>query len=158
METTMSRRSFAGFAAAGVALRAQTPETTEDEREANKAVVRRWFAEVINQGLMDVVDELIASDFQPQNPDDIPGPDALKQRVVDANEDRRTLIPDIEAAVDDLIAERDMVSARLTWRGSSFGGNDIAVLALSIFQLRQGQIVASWNLADDEAFLRQMAE
>ncbi len=159
MDTPLSRRSLAGLAAGGFALRMQTPavETTEAEQEANKAVVRRWFDEVINQGNLDVIDEIVAEDYRTHNPDDVTGPGALKQRMADSARDLADLIPDAEIVVEDMLAERDIVATRVALTGTTYGANDIAVLGLSFIQIRDGKMIVSWSLTDEAGFLRQLS-
>jgi len=76
----------------------------------NKALVRRLFEEVWNQGKLDVIDEIHDAGFVkhiPGNPD-IHGPEGLKQSVSMF----RTAFPDVQFTIEDQIAEGDKVANR----------------------------------------------
>src|SRR5919109_2687113 len=88
--------------------------------EENKAVVRRWADEVVNQGKLDLVDELFAEDFNwvmPFNPEPLHGPEAMKQTVTTF----RTAFPDLRIEIEELVAEGDKVVAKYTASGTNDG-------------------------------------
>src|SRR5919109_1903816 len=91
--------------------------------EENKALVRRWFAE-IDKGNEHIVDELIAVDYIDHNPvlpDMAPGREGVKQ----TNALLRAAFPDARHTIEDQIAEGDKVvtrvTARATFRGEILG-------------------------------------
>ena len=76
--------------------------------EENKAVVRRYIEEAFNQGTLDVVDEVIATDgVHHANVWDelLRGPDERRQAVARWRE----AFPDLHMTLDDLIAEGEKV-------------------------------------------------
>ena len=71
--------------------------------EANKALVRRFFDEVMNEGRLDVVEEIFAPEYvnRHAHPGQTPGPEGVRQLVTNV----RRAFPDLEETVDDLVAE-----------------------------------------------------
>ena len=96
-------------------------KVTTDERhvEANKALVRRFFEEVMNKGNVDIVDEIFAPEYvnRHAHPGQTPGPNGVRQLVTNV----RRAFPDLVEAPDDLVAEGDRVGLRLTLRGTHLG-------------------------------------
>ena len=84
--------------------------------EENKALVLRFIEEVINQGKLSTVDELITADAVDHSlPPGMPtGREGVKLFLGMI----RTAFPDIHESVEDIIAEGDSVVTRTTWRGT----------------------------------------
>ena len=81
-----------------------------------KAIVSRLVETVWNQGEMDVVDELIASDYVYYNPSmkmEVKGPEGYKSFVSVL----RNAYSEIEVVVDDVIAEADRVVMCWSFQG-----------------------------------------
>ena len=84
--------------------------------EANKALVRRWLAEMDKRNLH-IVDELVAVDYidhNPPIPELAPGREGVKQ----ANALLLTAFPDASHTIEDQIAEGDKVVTCMTVRGT----------------------------------------
>ncbi|MFN8473699.1 MAG: ester cyclase [Anaerolineae bacterium] len=120
--------------------------------ERNKAIVRRFYDEVWNQGRLDVADDLFTPTFRDVEapPDVPPGPQGVKDFV--ALNLRR--FPDMHYTLDDLIAEGDRVVADWTATGVNTGdlsrrnqpplaptGKRVVWHGVTIFRLSDGQIV-----------------
>ena len=125
--------------------------------EENKAVLRRWFDEVWNNGRSEVIDELfdeygIAHGLSddPENP--IRGPrdyrpfyDAFRQGF-----------PHMTIVIEDMIAEGDKVAARCSVRGKhegEFMGRTatqapVEITGITIVRVANGKIVEAWNNFD----------
>src|SRR5436853_1276676 len=88
--------------------------------EQNRALVHRFLKEGINQRNAEIADELFSPDFVSHFVG-VPGPlhgiEAWKQLA----SGYFTAYPDMEANVEDYIAEGDKVVARWTWRGTQLG-------------------------------------
>jgi predicted ester cyclase len=119
--------------------------------EANKAVVGRLVAEVLNGGHLEVIDELYAPELAP----------AVKRWIAPF----RASFPDVHMEVVELISEGDKVVGRFTcsathlgeWLGYAPTGRRFErVDEVSIFRLRDGRIVHVWSLEDTLARLRQL--
>jgi ketosteroid isomerase-like protein len=86
----------------------------------NKAVVRRFFDEAVNEGRVDVVDDLFSPRFSwqmPFSPETQHGPEGMKEIVTSLRE----AISDFDVRVDELIAEGDRVVAVVTASGTQDG-------------------------------------
>ncbi|MBV9279943.1 MAG: ester cyclase [Chloroflexi bacterium] len=131
--------------------------------EENKALIRRLFEEVFNQGRDDVVDEIIAPNYVarfPGRPDPLRGPDGVKQnqRVF------RTAFPDIHETVEEMITQGDRLAVRWTGSGTQHGplmgipptGKQVTVTGISIFRIADGKVVEGWISMDLLAVLQQL--
>jgi hypothetical protein len=85
--------------------------------EANKALVRRWFEEVWNQGREETIDELFAAEGVGYGLGDTDvttrGPAEFK---IFAN-NLRGALPDIHMTIEDIMAEGDKVTVRIAAEG-----------------------------------------
>jgi predicted SnoaL-like aldol condensation-catalyzing enzyme len=83
--------------------------------EKNKALVRRTIEEVINQGKLDLADELFADDHVYRSPGtpDMRGPDGFKQLITGY----RTAFPDLHMTLTEVIAEGNTVACSWTATG-----------------------------------------
>ena len=127
----------------------------------NKALVRRWFEEVWNQGREASIDEMLASDAVVHGlGPSLRGPSEFKpfQALY------RSAFPDIDIQVDDVLAEGDLVAARWsgvgTHRGDGLGFRATSKRAqfkgLVILRVRDGKIVEGWNSFDQLGMLQQL--
>jgi predicted ester cyclase len=130
--------------------------------DENKALVRRWFAE-IDKGNEQIVDELVAIDYidhNPPLPDMAPGREGVKQ----ANALLRAAFPDARHTIEDQIAEGDKVvtriTARATFQGEILGippnGKLITVEGISIHRIAGGQFVEHWAVGDNLSLYQQL--
>jgi predicted ester cyclase len=130
--------------------------------EENKALVRRWFAE-IDKGNLQIVDDLIAVDYidhNPPLPDMAPGREGVKQ----ANALLRAAFPDVRHTIEDQIAEGDKVVTRITgsatFQGEILGipptGKLITIEGISIHRIAGGQLVEHWATANQLALYQQL--
>ena len=129
----------------------------------NKAIIRRFYQEVINEGNPDRASEFYAPDVElhfPGLPEDPYGPEPVRDLV-------RTILtafPDIQVTIEDLVAEKDKVVARVTFRGphqgSGMGISGRSPLAtwsrVDIFRLFEGKIVEQWADRDDAGLMAQL--
>jgi predicted ester cyclase len=119
--------------------------------EANKTVVRRLVAEVLNGGHLEVIDELYAPELV-----------AAARRWIAPF---RASFPDVYMEIVELIAEGDQVVGRFTcsathlgeWLGQAPTGRRFErVDEVAIFRLRDGKIVHAWSLEDTLGRLQQL--
>jgi steroid delta-isomerase-like uncharacterized protein len=131
--------------------------------EENKAVARRWFEELFNQGNLEVADEIIAPDHvnhDPTLPDIPPGPEGQKQ-VVNLY---RSAFTNAHINVEDQIAEGDRVVTRWTGSGTHQGefmgvaptGNQVTVTGITINRVSGGKIAESWTNYDALGLMQQI--
>lgn len=125
--------------------------------EENKAVVKRWFEEVWNQGRAEAIDELFAADGVAHGLSD--DPEASLRGPADFKPFHATFrgaFPDIVVEVVDTVAEGDKVAARCAVRGKH-SGDQLGIAAsnapvdftgMVIVRIKDGKIVEAWNNFD----------
>ena len=128
----------------------------------NKALVRRLFAEVWNQGNLTAIDELFATSYIRYDPaaPEAKGLAGLKHFVTTL----RMAFPDIEVALEDLIAEGDKVAARAIWRGTHQGeylgiaptGRQVAVMGTVTLRIVHDKFQEGWLNMDILGLLQQL--
>jgi predicted ester cyclase len=127
----------------------------------SEALVRRFFDDFCNGRQAEVADEIIAPGYVSHGPQAPPaeGPDGVKMRVglyqdsVDGQWD-----------VQEIFSCGDRVVARWIGRGTHVGelmgvpptGAPIAVDAISIFSVADGQITEEWTVWDALGLLQQV--
>ncbi len=140
--------------------------------ENNKAALIRHFEEVLNQGKLDVVDEIytddytldapVSSDGQSRSRSLTQGREQLKQRVTLF----RTAFPDIHFTTDEIIGEGDSVVVRYTYRGTHQAvfagmeptGNSIAIMGILIAHLKDGKIQEAVSVFDSAELMKQLSK
>jgi steroid delta-isomerase-like uncharacterized protein len=138
--------------------------------KTNKAILGRHFNEVLNQGHLEVVDEIYTSDYSldaPVRSDGssqarglTQGREQLKQRVILF----RTGFPDIHFDMDEIVGERDTVVVRYTFRGTHLGlfagvepsGCSIAIPGILIAHLIDGKIYEALSVFDSGELMKQL--
>ena len=133
--------------------------------EENKTIVRRVY-EIISTGDFDRAEEIVDGSA-PDNellPGDPPARliDTFKETFSEAREG----FPDLIVSVEDVIAEGDRVTARVTMRGTHQGefqgiaptGKRVEVRALDMFCIEDGKIVEHWGHADDPSAILRAPE
>jgi predicted ester cyclase len=138
------------------------PPTQAPPTEANKALVRRYMDQVWNAGNLSVLDELDSPNLKrymsaAAAPIDAAG---QRQRLVGL----RTVFPDISITIDDLIAEGDRVTVRMTARGTQkvafMGipptGKPVTVTAIDIIRIENGKFVEHWGGPDTMDLVQQL--
>lgn len=126
--------------------------------EQNKAVVRRFFEEVWNQGKEDVVDEIFAPTVL------FNGQSITREALKRALAGRRVAFTDIHVTVEDQVAEGEKVSTRRTWRATHRGpyrgvaptGKQVTWTQISVVRFSQGRVVEDWAVADEIGILQQL--
>jgi predicted ester cyclase len=83
--------------------------------EQNKALVRRWIAEIDRRNFA-VADELVAADYIDHNPP-LPGTAHGREGVKQTNAMLYSAFPDAHHTIEEQIAEADKVVTRMTVTG-----------------------------------------
>jgi predicted ester cyclase len=119
--------------------------------EQNKATVWRLVEEVLNDGHLEVIDELYTPELA----------GAAKRWIAPF----RASFPDVHMEIVELIAEGDKVVGRFTcsathlgeWLGQAPTGRRFErVDEVSIFRFRDGKIAHAWSLEDTLGRLKQL--
>lgn len=128
---------------------------------ANKALVQRYISEILAGGRLDLLEDLVSSDFvdrTPGAPAGSRGPEVIRESQARARE----LFQDIHYSIDDLIAEGDRVVARYTVKATrktgdgAEGGRPIRVTGVTIFHIADGKIRETWIVNDQIELFRQL--
>lgn len=126
--------------------------------------LKRQFAtlmeEVFNRGNYDVADGLVAADFHNHEAPESPGPEGFKETA----RWLRRVFPDYHAELHEVVAEGDLVVARLmvsgTHRGEFMGvpatGRSFSVQHLHMYRVRNGLLAEHWACRDDLGQLTQL--
>ena len=130
--------------------------------ENNKAVIRKFLEEVINQNRMDRATDLVAEDFVELDP--LPGQRQGREGLKEVLGMMRAAFPDIHWVVEEMVAEGDTVVTRFTWtgihRGTFLGvsatGRSISVKGVVIDQLSAGKMSKSRILMDSLGLMQQL--
>jgi predicted ester cyclase len=128
-----------------------------------KAILRRLYEEVINQGKLETLDQLMEAGFIDHNP---PGPGfpagiAGVKAVFTAF---RAAFPDLHFEVEDMVTEFDYVTARYTMTGTHQGeflgmaptGKKVTVSGMDIILFKQSKLAERWGQQDTLALLQQL--
>ncbi len=126
--------------------------------EANKAIVRRYRQELMNEGNLNVVDELFPDRFAVNGQE--MSPESFKPLAAIW----RTAFPDMCYTLEHILAVGDMVvehwTARGTHRGSLFGiaptGKSYVAMGINIHHVADGKIVEIWEVCDALGMLQQL--
>jgi steroid delta-isomerase-like uncharacterized protein len=130
--------------------------------EDNKALMRRFYDEVVAQGNVDLIDDMLAEDFVEH--EEFPGITPDRAGVKQFFTMLRAAYPDIRMTAEDLIAEGDKVVARISITGTHQGefmrvpatGKQITVPAVDIVQFRDGKATAHWGVTDGLTWMQQL--
>jgi steroid delta-isomerase-like uncharacterized protein len=130
--------------------------------ERHKALVRRLMEEDISRGDEAVAEAIIHPDFvdhtnPPGMQHGLEGHKAVVRLF-------RSVFPDLEWRIDDLIAEGDKVVARTTMRGTQQGaffgipptGKAVEMTGVHIMRIADGKIIEHWGSNDDLGLMRQL--
>ncbi len=133
--------------------------------EENKAIIRSLY-EALNKHDPDLLDELMALDYvdAPNTPHELRGLESVKQYYADVYRG----FPDLNLAIEDIIAEGDKVWVRTRMTGTHTGeleffgttfaptGKKITWTAVHIFRIVDGKIVERKSVRDTLDLLKQI--
>ena|ERR1700722_926970 len=130
--------------------------------ESNKAVIRRFLEEVINQNRMERADNLVVENFVELDP--LPGQQQGREGLKEVLGGMRTAFPDMHWVVEEMVAEGDTVVTRFIWTGTHRGpflgvpatGRGVVVKGVVIDQLTGGKMSKSRILMDSLGMMQQL--
>jgi steroid delta-isomerase-like uncharacterized protein len=127
--------------------------SVEANKEANKAVIRRYKVGILNERDLDALDEVVGEDYVDHAafPGQAAGRTGLKERIATI---WRTLDP--RWTIHDMVAEGDKVVIRWSHTGvhrEAFlglppSGQPFTLGGIDIYRLRDGLMVEHWNVVD----------
>ncbi len=122
--------------------------------ETNKAIVRREIEDIWNQGNLDLIDEIYATDLVNHDPcwPEVRDFESFKEWV--ATMDRP---PDQDITFEDLIGEADKVAERWTATFTEpVSGVQVTMTGIIILRLADGKIVEMWWAKDFLGLVQQL--
>ena len=127
--------------------------------EENKALARRSWESV---DAPDTLGEVYASDVVWHMPDqEVRGIEEAKQFIAMF----KTAFPDMQATVEDVVAEGDKVVTRVTLRGTHQGeveefgpptGKQVEIEGITIHRIEDGKIAEEWKSYDNMSMMQQL--
>lgn len=128
----------------------------------NKKQIERLFDEVLNQGKLEFLDELIPDSYVEHNPlpRQEPGALGVRQKV----EALRAAFPDLRFILEDIIEEGDLVAARYHMQGTQKGefmgipasGHRVDVKGMDFYRLEDGRLMEHWDSVDQLSLMTQL--
>jgi steroid delta-isomerase-like uncharacterized protein len=130
--------------------------------EQMRATARRFFTEVLSEGRVDVIPELVAEDFVEH--ETLPGAPEGRDAVGWFVASFRSAVPDVRAEVEDMIVEGDKLVARSTWSGTHEGdlfgipatGKPFAMNVIDIVRFDGEVVVEHWGVSDLAGMMQQV--
>src|ERR1700682_87910 len=121
----------------------------------NKDLCRRFFDEVVSRGELTVVDEICTSDYRLHAT--LSGPESIdREALKELVASWRSSFPDGKIIVEDIVAEGDLVAARMLERGTPSGdfkaisptGKPVEYGSMTFLRVVDGRIADHWGLLD----------
>src|SRR5712692_6391783 len=128
----------------------------------SKAIVRRYYDEVLNQRQVDAIDELASEDYVEHDP--FPGQGNGRADLKARAQLLLGAFNPLKFTVEDVIAEGDRVVVRWTNTGTHSGaflgipptGREATVAGIDIHVVRDGRMTEHWHVVDQLAMLQQL--
>ena len=125
----------------------------------NKELIRRFYAELVNQRKIELADEIVSPDF-----DDHAAHGRGLEQFKSLFSSMIAIFPDIQVALEDLIAEDDKVVARVQFSATqarSFRGfppthQQVTYSGMDIFRIENGKLVERWTQRDFLGMLEKL--
>jgi len=135
-----------------------TTQTGEAQTDMNRAMVRHLYEACINQGRLDLLNEIIGEDYV--GPAGDRGPAGFSATLADL----RDAFPDITFTIEDVVAEPHKVAVRWRWQATHAGqfrtfaatGRAVTNTGIAIYEVRDGRIVRAWLETDRLGALQQI--
>lgn len=131
--------------------------------EENKAIVRRFYEEVMNQGDVHLLDDIMAPDFKDHGETLFGSPEGratLKLGIITTH----NTLSNLNVQLHDVIADGDLVGVRGTMRcihqgqflGVAPSGNELSWTGLALFRVVDGKLVERWFNSDGLSIVQQL--
>lgn len=130
--------------------------------EENKKIAHRIREEIVNQGKMEVADELIADNYVWHGPGGLTanGPEGFKNVISGF----RSAFPDLKIIVNEELAEGDFVVFHYTTTGTHKGefsgipptGKQVKFSGIILRRIVDGKLLEDWDMYDSPTFMKQL--
>jgi steroid delta-isomerase-like uncharacterized protein len=136
------------------------PAASSLDEDRNKAVARRVFDEIFNQGRFQVADQIYAKDFVNRG---LHRNFTLAEDQAAVHEEKKAF-PDLRITVDIMVAKGDLVTVVWTFRGTNsaagYGlpatGARVEVRGITVWRIDDGLIREEWTSFNEVAAAGQM--
>ena len=137
-----------------------------ESSEENKKLVERASFKVFNEGNVEILEEVLADEFvlhDSTSPEEIRGREAFEEYI----RTYRNAFPDLDATIDSIVAEGDLVAARFTVRGTHEGplpeapdlkptGTEIEISGMEFDRIENNRLAETWQAIDVYSLLGQL--
>jgi predicted ester cyclase len=128
--------------------------------EHNKTLARRFWEEVVGQGNLTVLDEIMAAEYIQHQDDVPPGRAGLIQFLTI----QFGAFPDRQCIIEDIIGGGDRVVTRTVIRATHTGslgnipatGKQVSIAVYDIWRVGNGKLAEHWGLVDNLGMMRQL--
>jgi len=128
--------------------------------ETNKAIIRRYFDQVLNEQQHDLAEEFLVENIELHGTGLLPGLEVVKQFLTMF----AAAFPDGHYTVEDVIAEGDRVVARTSFKGTHKAdlqgipatGKAVSMPSITVFRLDNGKISEGWVINDELGMMQQL--
>ena len=128
----------------------------------NVAALERFYAEAVNQGNLELFDELLAENFVEH--EELPGLPRTREGVKQWFAHMRTTFPDLKFEVEFMMADGDKVAAYVTISGTQAAeflgvpsqGRAFRVKTVDIVRFEKGKAVEHWGVTDTGLMMQQL--
>jgi steroid delta-isomerase-like uncharacterized protein len=129
--------------------------------EAHKDVARQYYLRVLNDGDVDLLDQLAVEHYEEHDP--VPGQGAERQGL----KDRVSILREAFGqtfTIEDVVAEGDRVVVRWTGRGTHSGtfmgipptGRTFTIAGIDVHRFEDGRMAEHWHVVDQLALMQQL--
>jgi steroid delta-isomerase-like uncharacterized protein len=129
--------------------------------DENKAILRRVY-ELFSSGDLGALDELLTHDFVDHDPGpaQAPGVDGVREEFAAF----RAAFPDLRMIPEQMVAEGDLVAARVEMTGTHSGefmgmaptGRSFAIFVMDLVRFEDGKAKERWGVADTGGMIEQL--
>jgi steroid delta-isomerase-like uncharacterized protein len=129
------------------------------EQEANKAIARSFFEQVLDQGHLEKYADSHAPNFVAHGRTR----DATLEEDLAAAREERKAMPDMHIKINEIMAERDLVFVYWTVSGTNTHGGlglpatgkRITVPGMTLFRFKAGKMIEEWGVWDMLSVMQQ---
>jgi steroid delta-isomerase-like uncharacterized protein len=130
-------------------------------KESTQAALGK-FAEAVNTGKFELLDEVVASECVDHDPAEgqVPGPDGYRFFF----SGMRTAFPDLNVAAETVVQDGDSLAFAYTLTGTHNGplgkipptGKKVKIRGVQISKFKDGKMVERWGSSDELTLLKQI--
>jgi len=131
----------------------------------NKIIIKRYFNEAWNKGMLDTLDEIISIEYtnhSPGMPNPPKGPEGLKPIITAI----RKAFPNLNYEIKNMVSSEEQIAVHTIMRGTHDGdffgipatGNKVEVEQMQIERIQGGKIIEHWRVTDDMSVMKQLGQ